>query len=93
MKQQPVLALPFGTAQVECMGIITLQIRTFQSLCILLSWYTRFLNSNSVIWYFDGRTSVGHMDSPNIVDIGLAQMLTLVVEQNSNAELDVFILL
>lgn len=39
-----------------------------------------------------GMTSVGHMDSPNIVDIGLAQMLTLVVEQNSNAELDVHLI-
>lgn len=31
------------------------------------------------------------MDSPNIVDIGLTQMLTLVVDRNSTAELDVFI--
>ncbi|KAI8545722.1 hypothetical protein RHMOL_Rhmol07G0060500 [Rhododendron molle] len=34
------------------------------------------------------KISVGHMDSPNIVDIGLTQMLTLVVDRNSTAELD-----
>ncbi|CAL5430171.1 unnamed protein product [Camellia sinensis] len=37
-------------------------------------------------------TSVAHMDSPNIVDVGLTQMLTLVVNQNSNAELDVHLI-
>ncbi|THF99266.1 hypothetical protein TEA_017103 [Camellia sinensis var. sinensis] len=37
-----------------------------------------------------GMTSVAHMDSPNIVDVGITQMLTLVVNQNSDAELDVF---
>ncbi|CAL5420084.1 unnamed protein product [Camellia sinensis] len=35
-----------------------------------------------------GMTSVAHMDFPNIVDVGLTQMLTLVVNQNSDAELN-----
>ncbi|KAF5952987.1 hypothetical protein HYC85_010931 [Camellia sinensis] len=39
-----------------------------------------------------GMTSVAHMDSPNIVDVGLTQMLTLVVNQNSDAELDVHLI-
>jgi hypothetical protein len=33
------------------------------------------------------------MDSPNIVDMGLSQMLSLVVGQNLNAYLEVFFLL
>ncbi|CAL5394106.1 unnamed protein product [Camellia sinensis] len=39
-----------------------------------------------------GMTSIAHMDSPNIVDVGLTQMLTLVVNQNSDAELDVHLI-
>ncbi|XP_058225181.1 protein N-terminal asparagine amidohydrolase [Rhododendron vialii] len=39
-----------------------------------------------------GMISVGHMDSPNIVDIGLTQMLTLVADRNSTAELDVHLI-
>lgn len=31
------------------------------------------------------------MDSPKIVDIGLIQMLSLVVDHNFDAELDVFL--
>lgn len=37
-------------------------------------------------------TSVGHMDSPNVVDIGLSQMLFSVVDQDSDAELDVHLI-
>ncbi|KAA8520295.1 hypothetical protein F0562_014551 [Nyssa sinensis] len=39
-----------------------------------------------------GMTSVAHMDSPNVVDIGLTQMLSLVVDHNFNAELDVHLI-
>ncbi|KAK3204842.1 hypothetical protein Dsin_018888 [Dipteronia sinensis] len=35
-------------------------------------------------------TSVAHLDSPTIVDIGLAYMLSLVVRNGFDAELDVF---
>lgn len=34
------------------------------------------------------RTSIAHMDSPKIVDLGLSQMLSLVLEDD-DAELDV----
>ncbi|XP_022765601.1 protein N-terminal asparagine amidohydrolase isoform X1 [Durio zibethinus] len=37
----------------------------------------------------NGITSVAHMDSPKSVDIGFIQMLSLVVDQNSDADLDV----
>ncbi|XP_050284316.1 protein N-terminal asparagine amidohydrolase isoform X10 [Quercus robur] len=37
----------------------------------------------------NGMTSVSHMDSPNIVDMGLSQMLLHVVDHNMDAELDV----
>ncbi|XP_062178160.1 protein N-terminal asparagine amidohydrolase [Alnus glutinosa] len=37
----------------------------------------------------NGMTSVAHMDSPNIVDMGLSQMLSLVVDQNLDACLEV----
>lgn len=37
------------------------------------------------------RTSVAHFDSPAIVDIGLTQMLSLVVDGNPSAALDVFL--
>uniref|UniRef100_M1A767 N-terminal asparagine amidohydrolase family protein n=1 Tax=Solanum tuberosum TaxID=4113 RepID=M1A767_SOLTU len=37
-----------------------------------------------------GMTSVAHLDSPDVVDIGLAQMLAFVVNQSSDAMLDVF---
>ncbi|KAG2671507.1 hypothetical protein I3843_13G000900 [Carya illinoinensis] len=37
----------------------------------------------------NGITSVAHMDSPDIVDIGLSQMLLLVVDHNLDAELEV----
>lgn len=36
------------------------------------------------------RTSVAHMDAPKVVDIGLTQMLSLVVDHDVNEELDVF---
>ncbi|XAR63400.1 hypothetical protein NMG60_11023315 [Bertholletia excelsa] len=39
-----------------------------------------------------GMTSVAHMDSPNVVDRGLSQMLNVVVNQNSNEELDVHLI-
>ncbi|KDO46063.1 hypothetical protein CISIN_1g019099mg [Citrus sinensis] len=35
-------------------------------------------------------TSIAHMDNPEIVDIGLCQMLSLVVDHDLDAELDVF---
>ncbi|XP_040992558.1 protein N-terminal asparagine amidohydrolase isoform X2 [Juglans microcarpa x Juglans regia] len=37
----------------------------------------------------NGITSVAHMDSPDIVDMGLFQMLLLVVDHNLDAELEV----
>ncbi|KAK9284046.1 hypothetical protein L1049_012306 [Liquidambar formosana] len=39
-----------------------------------------------------GMTSVAHMDSPDVVDIGLTQMLSLVVDHISDAELDVHLI-
>ncbi|PIA53144.1 hypothetical protein AQUCO_00900031v1 [Aquilegia coerulea] len=39
------------------------------------------------------RTSVSHMDSPHVVDLGLTQMLSLLVDQNLDAaELDVHLI-
>ncbi|XP_026412199.1 protein N-terminal asparagine amidohydrolase-like [Papaver somniferum] len=38
-----------------------------------------------------GWTSIAHVDSPEVVDLGLTQMLSLLIDQNSNAELDVHI--
>ncbi|KAE8696819.1 N-terminal asparagine amidohydrolase family protein, putative isoform 2 [Hibiscus syriacus] len=37
----------------------------------------------------NGMTSVAHMDSPKIVDTGFSQMLKLVVDHDSDADLDV----
>ncbi|CAK9153892.1 unnamed protein product [Ilex paraguariensis] len=39
-----------------------------------------------------GMTSVAHLDSPEVVDIGLTQMLSLVVDHNSDSLLDVHII-
>ncbi|XP_031396426.1 protein N-terminal asparagine amidohydrolase isoform X2 [Punica granatum] len=39
-----------------------------------------------------GMTSVAHMDSPDVVEIGLTQMLSLVVNNGSRAELDVHLI-
>ncbi|XP_019054333.1 PREDICTED: protein N-terminal asparagine amidohydrolase isoform X2 [Nelumbo nucifera] len=39
-----------------------------------------------------GMTSVAHMDSPEIVDFGLAQMLSLVADPRLDAELDVHLI-
>lgn len=39
------------------------------------------------------RTSVAHLDSPKVVDFGLTQMLSLIVDDTSDADLDVFLLL
>ncbi|XP_071936288.1 protein N-terminal asparagine amidohydrolase-like isoform X1 [Coffea arabica] len=36
-----------------------------------------------------GMTSVGHLDSPDVVETGLTQMLSLVVDQNSDEMLEV----
>ncbi|KAH9774676.1 hypothetical protein WN944_020753 [Citrus x changshan-huyou] len=37
-------------------------------------------------------TSIAHMDNPEIVDIGLCQMLSLVVDHDLDAELDVYLI-
>ncbi|KAF2569573.1 hypothetical protein F2Q68_00023912, partial [Brassica cretica] len=34
-------------------------------------------------------TSIAHMDSPKVVDLGISQMLSLVMEDDSDAEIDV----
>lgn len=39
-----------------------------------------------------GMTSVAHLDSPDVVDIGLAQMLAFVVNQSSDVMLDVHLI-
>ncbi|KAK6928642.1 Protein N-terminal asparagine amidohydrolase [Dillenia turbinata] len=39
-----------------------------------------------------GMTSVAHMDSPDIVDIGLTQMMTWLVDHNAEVELDVHLI-
>ncbi|KAI3984292.1 hypothetical protein MKX01_011246 [Papaver californicum] len=38
-----------------------------------------------------GWTSIAHVDSPEVVDLGLNQMLSLLIDQTSDAELDVHI--
>ncbi|XVE50269.1 hypothetical protein DITRI_Ditri01bG0148600 [Diplodiscus trichospermus] len=40
----------------------------------------------------NGMTSVAHMDSPKFVDIGFVQMLKLIVDYNSNVDLDVHLI-
>ncbi|XP_057958943.1 protein N-terminal asparagine amidohydrolase isoform X2 [Malania oleifera] len=40
----------------------------------------------------NGMTSVAHMDSPNVVNTGLEQMLPLIVNNNSDVELDVHLI-
>ncbi|KAB1224911.1 Protein N-terminal asparagine amidohydrolase [Morella rubra] len=37
----------------------------------------------------NGMTSIAHMDSPDIVDMGICQMLSLLIDQNLDAELEV----
>ncbi|KAL5707651.1 protein N-terminal asparagine amidohydrolase [Ranunculus cassubicifolius] len=39
-----------------------------------------------------GMTSVSHMDSPNVVDMGLNQMLSSIIDNNSHADLDVHLI-
>ncbi|KAF5196433.1 N-terminal asparagine amidohydrolase, partial [Thalictrum thalictroides] len=39
-----------------------------------------------------GMTTVSHMDSPHVVDLGLTQMLSLLVDHNLDAELDVHLI-
>ncbi|OVA13056.1 Protein N-terminal asparagine amidohydrolase [Macleaya cordata] len=39
-----------------------------------------------------GLTSVAHMDSPKVVDLGLTQMLSLLIDHNSDAELQVHLI-
>ncbi|KAF3673966.1 hypothetical protein FXO37_06674 [Capsicum annuum] len=39
-----------------------------------------------------GMTSVAHLDSPDVVDIGLSQMLAFVINQSSDAMLDVHLI-
>ncbi|KAI9116593.1 hypothetical protein K1719_012760 [Acacia pycnantha] len=40
----------------------------------------------------NGMTSLAHMDSPNIVDIGLSQMLSLLVDHNMETEFEVHLI-
>lgn len=40
----------------------------------------------------NGMTSVAHMDSTKVVDIGLAQMLSIVVDKNFDDDLDVHLI-
>ena len=56
--------------------------------CVKLQYL--FLKFQLSVSFSNLRTSVAHMDSPKVVDIGLTQMLALVVNQDSKAELDVF---
>ncbi|XP_021887682.1 protein N-terminal asparagine amidohydrolase isoform X2 [Carica papaya] len=39
-----------------------------------------------------GMTSVAHLDSPKVVDFGLTQMLSLIVDDTSDADLDVHLI-
>ena len=44
------------------------------------------------LWHFMScRTSVAHMDSTKVVDTGLTQMLSLVVDKKFDVDLDVLI--
>ncbi|KAI5445367.1 hypothetical protein KIW84_013557 [Lathyrus oleraceus] len=40
----------------------------------------------------NGMTSVSHMDSPNVVEMGLSQMLTLLVDDSLETEFDVHLI-
>ena len=84
MKQQLVWVLSSEIVNLECkdplypIGFV----RNFRIFLILRFWFWSF-------GAFDFRISVAHMDSPNVVDVGLTQMLSLVLNHSSASELDV----
>lgn len=56
-------------------------------------WFheTVWSTSLTMLYFCIGcRISVAHMDSPSIVEVGLTQMLSSVLDQNSDTILDVF---
>lgn len=50
-----------------------------------------FLIGILFLFFLNLRTSVAHMDSPGVVEIGLMQMLSLVVNNGLEDELDVLL--
>lgn len=89
MKQLLVWALLFGTRGMECKN------RFYKRWESALNFTTDDINCfifHFAFWHFMScRTSVAHMDSTKVVDIGLAQMLSLVVDKNFDDDLDVLI--
>ena len=85
MRLQPAWAWQFGTIKVECKNQTSLDLGVLRSV-------DPVSNSESPIklsYWLDCRTSVGHLDSPDVVETGLTQMLSLVVDQNSDEMLEV----
>lgn len=78
MKQQPVWVLPSVTQKMEC------KYQRFNALRFCLF---QTLLSDSLIFFC--RASVAHLDSPKVVDMGLSQMMSLLVQDNMDVELDV----
>ncbi|KAI4333188.1 hypothetical protein L6164_018026 [Bauhinia variegata] len=48
--------------------------------------------SNSLKATRESRTSLAHMDSPNIVDMGISQMLSLLIDHSLETELEVHLI-
>jgi hypothetical protein len=89
MKQLLAWALLFETREMECKNRFSKRWESAQNFtaddinCFI--FYSAF-------WHFMScRTSVAHMDSTKVVDIGLAQMLSIVVDKNFDDDLDVLI--
>lgn len=80
MKQQPVSVLPSVTRKMECKYWRYNVLKFLPISKISFQFVSHFLC----------RTSVAHLDSPNVVDMGLSQMVSRLVEPNKDVELDVF---
>lgn len=79
MKQQPAWDSSFVTGEMECKNLYKRSEKVYF-----------VYGSTFILCYVNCRTSVAHMDSPNIVEIGLSQMLSLVVDHDLDPDLDVF---
>lgn len=66
----------------------TPQIIFFKTIQVLVPVACIFI-SGIFLSFLNLRTSVAHMDSPVVVEIGIMQMLSLVVNNGPDAELDV----
>lgn len=81
------LALLFATKKMECKHQYPKILIHFNFSCFL---YDHIINDILfVLICHDHRTSVAHLDSPGVVDLGLAQMLSLIFDNDEEAKLDV----